>query len=94
MSWVRVPYLASPLLGRISRTIFEDRQKICDPPLFWLETFIDTERFAGTCYKAANWIFLGLTSGRGKYNKTQKQLTSIKARYGYRTTFHCRWHLP
>jgi len=83
LPWVRVPHLASHLLGRIARTISEDWQKIYNHPLFWLETFIDTERFAGTCYKAANWIFLGLTSGRGKYNKTQKQLTSIKAMYGY-----------
>lgn len=83
LPWVQVPHLASHLLGRISRTISEDWQKIYHHPLYWLETFIDTERFAGTCYKAANWIFLGLTSGRGKYNKTQKQLTSIKAMYGY-----------
>ena len=83
LPWVKVPHLASHLLGRISRTISADWQKIYNHPLYWLETFIDTELFAGTCYKAANWIFLGLTSGRGKYNKTQKQLTSIKAMYGY-----------
>ena len=83
LPWVRVPHLASHLLGRISRTISEDWQKIYNHPLLWLETFIDTERFTGTCYKAANWTFLGLTSGRGKYTKTQKQLTSIKAMYGY-----------
>jgi len=83
LPWVRVPHLASYLLGRISRIISEDWQKIYHHPIYWLETFIDTERFAGTCYKAANWIFLGLTSGRGKYNKTHKQLTSIKAMYGY-----------
>lgn len=52
-------------------------------PVFWLETFVDTDRFKGTCYKAANWHFLGKTSGRGKYNKTHKQLVSIKAMYGY-----------
>ncbi len=83
LPWVRVPHLASHLLGRISRTISEDWLKIYNHPVFWLETFIDTELFTGICYKAANWIFLGLTSGRGKYNKTQKQLTSIKAMYGY-----------
>ena len=52
-------------------------------PILWLETFIDTERFTGTCYRAANWTLLGLTSGRGKYNQTRKKLTSIKAMYGY-----------
>lgn len=83
LPWVRVPHLASHLLGRIAKTISGDWQKIYRHPIVWLETFVDTERFAGTCYRAANWTLLGLTSGRGKYNKTQKQLTSIKAMYGY-----------
>lgn len=86
LPWVRVPHLASHLLGRIARSLSSDWQKVYNHPIFWLETFIDTEKFAGTCYRAANWTFLGLTSGRGKYNKTQKQLTSIKAMYGYPLT--------
>ena len=84
--WVQVPHLASHLLGRIAKTISQDWQKVYHHPILWLETFVDTERFAGTCYKAANWTFLGLTSGRGKYNKTQEQRTSIKAMYGYPLT--------
>lgn len=83
LPWVTVPHLASHLLGRIAKSISEDWQRLYHHPILWLETFVDTERFAGTCYRAANWTFLGLTSGRGKYNKTQKQLTSIKAMYGY-----------
>lgn len=86
LPWVQVPHLASHLLGRIAKTISQDWQKVYHHPIHWLETFVDTERFAGTCYKAANWTFLGLTSGRGKYNKTQKKLTSIKAMYGYPLT--------
>jgi hypothetical protein len=86
LPWIRVPHLASHLLGRIARSISSDWQKVYNHPIFWLETFVDTERFAGTCYRAANWTLLGLTSGRGKYNKTQKQLTSIKAMYGYPLT--------
>lgn len=86
LPWVQVPHLASHLLGRIARAISQDWQKVYHHPILWLETFVDTERFAGTCYKAANWTLLGLTSGRGKYNKTQKQLTSIKAMYGYPLT--------
>ena len=86
LPWVRIPHLASHLLGRIARSISSDWQKVYNHPIFWLETFVDTERFAGTCYRAANWALLGLTSGRGKYNKTQKQLTSIKAMYGYPLT--------
>ena len=83
LPWVQVPHLASHLLGRIAKTISADWQGLYHHPILWLETFIDTERFAGTCYRAANWIKLGLTSGRGKYNKTYKQQTSIKAMYGY-----------
>ena len=83
LPWVQVPHLASNLLGRIARIISEDWQRLYQHPILWLETFIDTERFTTTCYRAANWLKLGLTSGRGKYNKTRKRLTSIKAMYGY-----------
>ena len=82
LPWVHVPHLASHVLGKCARDISADWQTVYQHPLYWLETFIDTERFKGTCYRAANWQYLGNTSGRGKYNKTQKQLTSIKAMYG------------
>jgi hypothetical protein len=83
LPWVKVPHLASHLLAKCARGISADWQTLYRHPVFWLETFVDTELFKGTCYRAANWIFLGNTSGRGKYNKTQKQLTSIKAMYGF-----------
>lgn len=82
LPWVHVPHLASHLLGKCARGISTDWQALYQHPVYWLETFVDTERFKGTCYRAANWHFLGNTSGRGKYNKTHKQLTSIKAMYG------------
>ncbi len=83
LSWVRIPYLASHLLGRITRTLSSDWKKKYNHPIFFLETFVDTERFAGTCYKAANWQYLGNTTGRGKSDKTHKQTRSIKAVWGY-----------
>jgi hypothetical protein len=83
LPYVHVPHLASHLLARCAKVISADWESFYHHPVFWLETFVDTDRFKGTCYKAANWIFLGNTSGRGKYNKTQKQLTSIKAMYGF-----------
>ncbi len=86
LPWVRVKFLASHLLSKCARQISTDWQTLYNHPVYWLETFVDTEKFSGTCYKAANWTFLGLTAGRGKYNKTQKQLTSIKAMYGYPLT--------
>jgi hypothetical protein len=83
LSWVRVRHLASHLLGRMVRGLSRDWEKVYHHPVFFLETFVDTERFSGTCYKAANWIFLGHTTGRGKNDQTFKQNRSIKAVWGY-----------
>lgn len=82
LPWIQVKFLASHLLSKCARQISSDWQTLYHHPIYWLETFVDTERFAGTCYKAANWRFLGQTKGRGKYNKTHKKLTSIKDIYG------------
>ncbi len=94
LPWVKVPHLASHLLAKCARSISADWQTLYHHPVFWLETFVDTELFKGTCYRAANWIFLGNISGRGKYNKTQKQLTSIKAMYGFPLVKQFRHHIP
>lgn len=93
LPWVQVPHLASHLLGRFAKTISGDWQRLYHHPIVWLETFIDTERFAGTCYRAANWRWLGLTSGRGKYNLGHEQHTTIKAMYGYPLTSDFRKRL-
>jgi hypothetical protein len=82
LPWVEAKFLASHLLAKCARQIASDWQALYHHPIYWLETFVDTARFKGTCYKAANWLYLGKTEGRGKYNKTHKQLTSIKAIYG------------
>lgn len=65
LPWVRVPHLASHLLGRMARQLSADWTTVYGHPIHYLETFIDPARFAGTCYRAANWIWLGLTTGRG-----------------------------
>jgi hypothetical protein len=84
LPWVESKCLASHLLGRIGRRISFDWQNLYNHPIYYLETFVDTERgFEGTCYKAANWIYLGLTTGRGKNDQTHKQNRSIKAVWGY-----------
>ena len=82
LPWVRIRHLASYLLGRMSRIVPQDWSRIYHHPILYLETFIDTERFAGTCYKAANWIYLGDTTGRGKNDQTHKVNRSIKAVWG------------
>jgi hypothetical protein len=83
LPWIRVPHLASHILGTIARRICADWQGLYNHPVHFLETFVDTERFAGTCYKAANWVYMGLTTGRGKNDQTNKVNRSIKAVWGY-----------
>ncbi len=84
LPWVRVPHLASHLIGLIARRISADWRDVYNHEIVWLETFVDAERgFKGTCYKAANWIYLGKTTGRGKADNTGKPNRSIKDVYGY-----------
>ncbi len=84
LPWVRVPHLASHLLGRMAKRISRDWERIYYHPVVWLETFVDPERgFTGTCYKAANWKYLGLTTGRGKNDTTKKPNRSLKYVFGY-----------
>ena len=72
LPWVRVPHLASHLLGQMARQVSWDWEALYSHPIFYLESFITPSRHAGTCYRAANWHFLGLTTGRGKNDQTMK----------------------
>jgi len=84
LPWVRVPHLASHLLGLSARRISQDWEKIYHHDVVWLETFVDPDRgFEGTCYKAANWVYLGQTTGRGKDDHTNKANRSLKLVFGY-----------
>ena len=84
LPWVRSDFLASHLLGRIAKVLPADWERVYHHPLYFFETFIDPERgFKGTCYKAANWVYLGETTGRGKNDQTHKPNRSIKAVLGY-----------
>jgi hypothetical protein len=86
LPWVRVPHLASHLLGRMVARLSGDWQGIYGHPIYWLETFIDPTRFRGTCYRAANWIPLGRTSGRGHRAPTKQATRPIKEVLGYPLT--------
>jgi hypothetical protein len=86
LPWIEIKFLASHLLAKCARQISRDWQNLYNHPVYWLETFVDTEKFSGTCYKASNWTFLGLTSGRGVFSKSKEKVTSIKAMYGYPLT--------
>ena len=81
--WVKVPYLASHILAGAAKMLPGDWNKIYNHPVHYIETFVDTEKFAGTCYKAANWIYLGNTKGLGKDSQTKIPDRSAKAIYGY-----------
>lgn len=83
LPWVRVPHLASHLLGRMSRQLSADWQRVYAHPIYYTETFVDPTRFAGTCYRAANWVYLGLTTGRGPKDQTRKPNRTLKQVYGY-----------
>lgn len=83
LPWVRVRHLASHILGKIRKVVSRDWLQLYNHPIHYLETFVDKERFAGTCYRAANWICLGDTTGRGKDDHTKKPNRSIKAVWGY-----------
>ena len=83
LPWVSVKYLASHLLSTIIRRISEDWEQAYNHPLYYLETFVDSQKFVGTTYKASNWIFLGKTKGLGKLSKTKIVDRSLKEVYGY-----------
>jgi hypothetical protein len=83
LPWVRIPHLASHLLGRMVKALPVDWAKLYNHPICYLETFVDTERFKGTCYKAANWTYIGLTRGLGKDARILQQNRSLKAVWGY-----------
>jgi hypothetical protein len=83
LSWVEVPHLASHILGRMGRILPQDWERVYGHPLYFLETFIDPERFTGASYRSANWIFLGFTRGLGKNAPNRKPNRPIKEVLGY-----------
>jgi len=76
--WVRVPHLASQVLGVVARRISADWQGLYHHPIHLLESFVDTEHFGGTCYRAANWICVGRSEGRGTKSVRGAKPASIK----------------
>jgi hypothetical protein len=83
LPWVRVAGLASHVLGLVSRRIAADWQEKYGHGLEWLETFVETGRFAGTCYRAANWRAVGPTQGRGRQDRRHQQAVPAKQVFLY-----------
>ena len=78
LPWVKVPHLASHILSLVCRQISSDWINKYGHPLYALETFVECERFQGTCYKAANWTHVGKTTGRGRDSKSAQAVLPIK----------------
>jgi Druantia protein DruA len=86
LPWVQVPHLASHILGQVMRRLSQDWEQMYGHPVYFAETFIDPGRFRGTCYRAANWRLLGMTTGRGKDSTSKQPNRSIKEVLGYPLT--------
>jgi len=90
LPWIRVPHLASHILGRVAAALSADWQRMYSHPVYFAETFIDPGRFRGTCYRAANWVLMGRTTGRGKAANSYIPNRSIKEVLGLALTPHFR----
>lgn len=83
LPWVRVPHLASHVLGRIIRRIRTDWRDKYGHTVHLLETFVERDRFFGTCYKAANWKYVGSTKGRSRQDRYNTLTVPVKDIYLY-----------
>ena len=83
LPWIRVPGLASHVLGQVARRIGQDWALKYRHGLEWLETFVEGSRFAGTCYRAANWQWVGQTTGRSRQDPNHQRKVPIKDIYLY-----------
>jgi len=86
LPWVTVPHLASHVLGQMAARLSADWQQVYGHPIYYLETFVDPARFRGTCYRAANWIALGPTTGRGHNAPSKARTQPVKEVLGYPLT--------
>ena len=80
--WVRVPHLASHILSLIAKRVSGDWERKYGHPVYLLETFVE-RRFKGTCYRAANWIHVGSTTGRGRDGGHNNAILPIKEIFLY-----------
>lgn len=83
LPWVNVPHLASHILSVIAKRVSGDWEQKYGHPICLLETFVETDRFKGTCYKAANWLSVGKTTGRGRNGGHSKAIVPVKDIYLY-----------
>ena len=93
LPWIQVRHLASHILGQVSRRIGSDWQKKYGHGIQLLETFVERDRFLGTCYKAANWIYVGQTTGRSRNERYSNIQVPVKDIYIFPLEKNFRQHL-
>lgn len=93
LPWVTVAHLASHLLGILARRVCADWRRKYGHPIHALETFVDRERFRGTCYQAANWVRLGSTQGRTRQDRLRDISAPVKDIYLYALNWRAREEL-
>lgn len=93
LPWVNVKYLASKILSVSVRHLSTDWKKFYGHPVYLAETFVDSARFEGTCYKAANWRYVGQTKGSAKKGNAYRYHGQPKAIYLYPLHRHFRRYL-
>ena len=83
LPWVQVKCLASHLLSLSLRQLNQDWENRYGHTISLVETFVDTTRFRGTCYRAANWIHVGQTTGRSRQDRNRNMKVPVKDIYLY-----------
>jgi len=83
LPWVTVRYLASKILSQCARQLPRDWERIYGYRPVLLESMVDSSRFSGTCYRAANWVLLGETKGRGRMDRNHEETNAPKLVYVY-----------
>lgn len=83
LPWVKAPHLASHILGKILRRLSIDWEEKYGHPIHLVETFVEKDRFRGTCYKAANFLYAGETKGRSRQDRDQTLIVPVKDVYLY-----------
>jgi hypothetical protein len=83
LPWVQVPHLASHILAMIRHRLSRDWQDKYGHPILLIETFVEQDRFAGTCYKADNWICVGKTRGRSRNHNCDEPMVPVKSVWLY-----------
>lgn len=83
LPWVTVKHLASHILGAVMRRIGHDWQEAYGHTIHMVETFVERDRFRGTCYKAAGWQHIGVTRGRSRQDRYNSMQVPVKDIYVY-----------